>query len=202
MVNYSYDIFSSYFKNSTYIYPFEVTRPKTYLNSNNPQAYIQFDLEYLSFWIEKYKPMPRVVISDMGWCQSFNLVEFNEMFHDNSAASYFRIRTGKMSKAKTKKVYQNLTEVPPLYTMRKEFGFVFGLTIDRNYYADYSSGIKHWMHNNWQVKVIVHSPFEIPDRRHKSYAVNQREIFKMLISAQIRITDESLLGINIEKQVL
>lgn len=199
MVDYSYDIFSSLLKNRTYTYPFKMTEYTDHLNWKNPQAYIQFEIDKSNSWIKKYRLKTGMIISYTGWCHSFNLVEYDKMFHKNSTSEYFDIFHDKILLLRSKNYYQNMTEHSPFYTTRKEYGFDFGFVVNRNYYADQYSGIEHWMYNNWQVKVIVHSSFEMPDVRHRSFDVNIQELFKIFFVVQIKITDSTLLDLDADE---
>ena len=196
MVNYSYDIFSSLLKNNSFSYPFKISHSNPLIDWSNNVAYIQFDTGLLHVWIDKYTIKSKMVISHFGWCDVFNLIDDDKMFLKNSTAEYFNSIQGTRQLSSNLKL-QNLTQNLPLFTPRSELGYTLGLTVNNNPYASGSSGVENFMYLNWEVKVILHSPLELPDRRHKSFVVNDREVFKIGVVGQIRITDKTLLDLDV-----
>jgi len=198
MVNYSYDIFSSLLRNNSFSYPFKITDSNPLIDWRNYKAYIQFDTHLLHVWIDKYSIKSKMVISYLGWCDVFNIIDDDKMLNKNSTAEYFSIIEGGRQMSSKLKL-QNFTQNSPLFTPKSGQGYTAGVTVSNSPYASLSSGIENFMYANWELKVILHSPFELPHKRHKSFAVNDREVFKMTVTGQIRITDDSLLSLDVDE---
>lgn len=137
-------------------------------------------------WLEKYLMDPVMIISHLGWCKTFNIVNNTEMFHESSTADYLDYKIDS----------KNLTEFPQT-TTKKEAGFHGSITLpDDLIFCHF-----HTQCNGASMDktVIIHSPFEMPTIRHKANNMQMEDLAKLAIVPRIRITDETLLHLDVDE---
>lgn len=142
------------------------------------QIFVDFQIA----WVRKFQGTHVVTFSSYGWCNTFNIVDQNEMFFVNSTASYFNYKESYKSVfiASVAGLQKNAPKTP-LFTDKNDFGlhgFIFDVEL---------------------VTVVIHSPYEIPDKRHRSFVLAENEISRLTIEPMIRITDETLLDQDADK---
>lgn len=76
---------------------------------------------------------------------------------------------------------QQNTQSAPHFTTKSDFG-LHGFIFD----ADF-------------VTIVIHSPFETPDSRHRSFVLKESEISRLSIEPIIKITDETLLDQDVDE---
>ena len=143
---------------------------------------MQFHLNFHVDWLRKYQGTHVITFSSYNWCNTFNIVDQKEIFNNNSTADYFDYKPS--SKVDQINVFRDLTKAklnPPLFTSQSDFGF-------------------HSINFNFKnMTVVVHSPYETPDSRHRSYSLYDYEVSRLSIEPQIRITDETLLAQDVDE---
>lgn len=151
-------------------------------NLNVVDVLEQFRLDSQIKWIRKFQGSQKITFSSYGWCNTFNVVDDQQMFHDDSIAQYFRYKR-RFSQAWIGFISDlpNHPQQPPLITTKSDFGF-HGFIFDIDF-----------------VTVVVHSPFETPDFRHRSFELSETEISRLSVEPVISITDETLLDLDIDE---
>ena len=158
--------------------------PKICYKEDTPAfaVFMQFHLNIHVNWLRKYQGTHVITFSSYGWCNTFNIVNQDQLFYENSTAEYFDYKPS--SNIDQTKVFRDLTKAqldPPLFTSKSDFGF---------------RAISFHLQN---VTVVVHSPYETPDSRHRSYSLYEFEVSRLTIEPQIRITDETLLALDVDE---
>jgi len=142
-------------------------------------------------WAEKFSAPTSLTISHFGWCKTFNMVDTDEMFDKYSIADHLRNQAVEKT---TSKIVNN----PPYYTYKKTAGYNgYIQTINnRLRFCDFSYGCNY---DSAQTTIVVHSPYEMPDIRHRRFVIGYLEFSKITIEAQIKITDETLLSLDVDE---
>lgn len=143
-------------------------------------------------WMIKSGVSPVFIISQFGWCKTFNVVGFDQMFNLNSTAGYFQYKSNVNSSDINLKPYSLKS------TVKKEFGYQGYLSFpdDDLEYCFYSA---RCITDGLQSIVIVHSPYEMPDIKHRKFALRYFELSKLAIEPMIKITDETLLDTDVNE---
>jgi len=198
MLNNSYEIFSSLLFNNTASYPFKIKNcaykhcKELTQNWKRLDLYIQRDITYFVTWMERFRLKPDVTISKHGWCITFNAVKDDEIMYKDRVAEYFHYQSSKDKISFPKRAFQNFTRKNPIYTTKKDIGF----------HGTFEVGLNmHFVHiiRNWQLSVILHSPYELPDARHRTIDLSEQDKSKFTIEAQIKVTDDSMLELDINE---
>lgn len=116
------------------------------------------------------------------------------MFINNSTSMYFKFIPTKYADIYGIKT-QKLTQKPPFFTTSKEIGLKASISVVKSRRAACWKCFK----SDWQLRVLVHSPYELPDIRHKNFIVNKEENFRMVMTSQLKITDATLLGLDADE---
>lgn len=159
---------------------------------------MQNSLSLTNVWADKYVTNSRMRISPYGWCNTFNSAVTAKMFHENSTAKYFEgIKANNRVAIDTK--LTGLDIKPPIHTSKKELGYLGILAQDINPLFRCTQFYELCKDTNKQTRVVIHSPFEMMDLRHRSFVMNNKEIYKVTIVPQIKITDGTLLGQDVDE---
>jgi hypothetical protein len=142
----------------------------------------------------KYQITTNLTISAFGWCKTFNIIGYDKMFQENSAADYFKYKT--KSKFDIKSKLQQLRN-NSITSIRKEAGFRASLEFSHQSLTrcQFRSGCNR---ESVQTAVVIHPQHEMPDTRHKKVVMQIYEFMKISIEPQIKITDETLLGLDFD----
>jgi hypothetical protein len=160
--------------------------PKECFYINNTRdiktVFEQFLLDLQIDWQRKFHGNHVITFSSHNWCNTFNIVDHSQLYHTNSTAEYFNYKPSmKSEKIGLFSELQQQTEKSPLYTLKSDLG-LHGFVFDEQF-----------------ATVVIHSPFETPDLRHRSFIMSDSEISKLSIEPVIRITDETLLDLDVDE---
>lgn len=148
------------------------------LNDILGQLHLNFQID----WLRKYRGVHVTTFSSYGWCSTFNIVNDRELFHGNSTAQYFMFKPSLMTEITGKLVHRIINpQKPPLFTNQSDYG-VHAFIFDQE-----------------NATVIIHSPFETPDLRHRNFLLTESETARISIEPVIKITDETLLDLNVDE---
>lgn len=144
-------------------------------------------------WIGKYKIVSTLTLSQFGWCKTFNIVGSDQMFSINSIAEHLKFRSEKSFNQTT----TNEVETP-LFTDEKGSGFQGLVKIPENTrrMCGFHSGCNA---DSIEKTLVIHSPYEMPDVRHKNIKVQVLDLMKIAIDPQIKINDETILGFPVDE---
>jgi len=184
-----YEVVSSFLKDK---YPFDLdscfepNRPESCFNKNNTkdilEIFEQFRLNLQIDWQRKFLGTHVITFSSYNWCNIFNIVDHSQLYHKNSTAQYFNYKTPMKDQIiGLFAVLQKNIKKSPLFTTKSDLG-LHGFVFDEEF-----------------VTVVIHSPFETPDFRHRSFVMSDSEIARLSIEPVIRITDETLLDQDIDE---
>ena len=135
----------------------------------------QFIVNFQVDWLRKFQGTYVITFSSYGWCKTFNIVDDSELFHENSTAQYFRHQpTNKLELIGSIYSLAMNPQNSPLFTAQSDFG-VHAFVFDSD-----------------NTTFVIHSPYEIPDSRHKRFQLSDYEVAKLSIEPIIRITDNNL----------
>jgi len=134
-------------------------------------------------WLGKFVLSHDVTFSSLDWCNTFNIVSHEKIYHSNTTASYFKFHNPPDMEALGIQIDfpRKRTKNHPLFTERSVEGF-YGIT-----YLSYGAF------------VVVHSPYETPDIRHRRISMQEPEFATLTIEPLIKITDETLLELDIDE---
>ncbi|XP_070491511.1 pickpocket protein 28-like [Chironomus tepperi] len=162
----------------------------------------QFELA-MHFWMKlyidfakKYEGIANLTLSAFGWCKTFNIIGYDDMFHANTAADYFKYQD--VPEFDKDSYLVNKEDNSPFYAVRKEAGFraIWELNV-KGSRCLFSSGCNR---DSIQTTVVIHAQHEMPDVRHRKVVINIYEFLKIAIEPQIKITDETLLGLDVDER--
>ena len=119
-------------------------------------------------WILKFNVDAFLTISPFGWCKTFNIINNERMFHENSVAEYVKYKIVE-NVYPTSKFTLNLTD-EPLYTTKKETGF-HGFMTDHGIRYLNCNTLSPCISDTLFTTIIIHSPFEMPDQRHRHFVM-------------------------------
>lgn len=191
-VNNSYEVISTILKYNKYVY---ACNDRYYADKKNHWSYLQDTIAFYGVWMGKYLAKKEMIITPYGWCSIMNLVPYDKMFKPNSTNENFKPIVGSLFTILGFD-YKNLNETPPLYTPKKQIGFVANIAVSQNLFRQCTNKFNN---DNWQISVVIHSPHELPDIRHQTLRVDKGETFKIYVTPEIRITDETLLGLDVDE---
>ena len=116
------------------------------------------------------------------------------MFHENSTAEYFKYR-----KIPERFEIFDLVEFnksASLLTTNKDAGFhgILRKKIKR---------VKSCPEVDYEhLTIIIHPSQELPDRRHRSFNIQYLSFSRVTLEPQIKITDETILGLDVDEYEL
>ena len=206
MLNDSYERFVSVLTTNNATYPFSLHRCTgrydctqvvyhwTFLN-----VYMQYSISLNSVWIDKYRVDSKMKISQYGWCNTFNSAGVMKMYRVNKTAKYFgSIEAWKVLSVQNDKL--KMLEIrPPLFTTRKNKGFRGTVIQGINPLFPCKDYFEICDDENKQTRVVIHSPYEMLDPRHRSFLMNTKEVYKITVLPQIKVTDETLLELDVDE---
>lgn len=142
----------------------------------------QFRLNLQIDWQRKFQGTHQITFSSYNWCNTFNIVDHSQLYYKNSTAQYFNYKAPMKDQIiGLFAVLQKNIKKSPLLTTKSDLG-LHGFVFDEEF-----------------VTVVIHSPFETPDLRHRSFVLSDSEIARLSIEPVIRITDETLLDLDVDE---
>lgn len=154
---------------------------------------MQYWLNHYAEFARKYEITSNLTISAFGWCKTFNIIGYDKMFKSNTNADYFKYQTKSNYQSRLK--LEKLTN-ETIFSIRKEAGVrasvEFGLP--RYMQCYFKAGCNR---ESVHTTIVIHSSDEIPDLRHRKFDMQIYDFLKITIEPQIKITDETLLGLDI-----
>lgn len=166
------------------------------------QSFVHVDIT----WIRRLSVTSNLTISPYGWCNTFNLVDESEMFYENSVAEYFYYqKTFLKSTIETLRRVKNFlpenTDRLPLKTAQSNAGFQGAVYMEKSQYYACNYILDSCRKEKKQLTLILHSPYETPDSRHRTLHFRYAEFAKLTFDPQFRITDDALLSLDIDEYV-
>ncbi|XP_070507966.1 uncharacterized protein [Chironomus tepperi] len=210
LINYndSYQLYSSLLTTNNASYPFDINTcydryncGGIYYDWRNLALYLQNELFINGIWMEKISIKYQYTISFYGWCTTFNLLGEKKIFYENKTAKYFREFKSLFYKNQLFSLDNQLNEAK--YTPKKEHGF-HGI-IEQSFNELLRKGCKGefkkiCLSTEKQTRVVIHPPTELIDPRHQTFVISNREIHKIYVLPSIKITDETLLGLDTDER--
>lgn len=140
-------------------------------------------------WMDRHKVTPIMTISRFGWCKTFNVVEDHQMMNLDTTVGYFRYISQQASNP-----LDFLTSMP-LMTSKKDVGYRSAVSIPLMKFIPcrFGDGCNAQSLRN---VLIIHSPYEMPDIKHRRLILNSHDLVKVAIEAQINIADETVLELE------
>lgn len=161
---------------------------------------MQNELFLRGTWMDKMEIKYQNTISVYGWCHTFNLLGERNMFYDNKTAKYFKEFKSLFYQNQPFTLENQFNEAR--YTPTKDQGF--HATIEQSFNELLRKGCKgdfrkFCLSAEKQTRVVIHPPNELVDPRHRSFVISNREIHKIFVVPSIKITDETLLGLDADE---
>lgn len=153
-------------------------------------------LKFEAIWAQKSQLIANITISSFGWCSTFNIVDESDMIHTNFAANYFRYQNSSNYTKPTE--VQPYNESYPLFTVSKDRGIAVTVHRIRDPLIQCSMIDINCTHQRG-LTLVIHSSNELPDSRHRSLNIRAQNFAKLLIEPQIKITDETLLDMDVDE---
>lgn len=153
-------------------------------------------LKFEAIWVQKSQLIGNITISRFGWCSTFNIMDETDMLHANSIAEYFKYQNSSNSTKSTD--IQQYNEPYPLFTVSKDRGISVTVHRIRDPLIQCSMIDNNCTHQRG-LTLVIHSPNELPDTRHRSLNLKEQDFAKLLIEPQIKITDETLLDMDVDE---
>lgn len=148
-------------------------------------------LDFEVNWIDKYTATTDLTVSNFGWCKTFNLVEMTQMFNTKLLAEHLWNQTAVNSPSL-------ILKNKPYFTSKKTAGYKAEIS-KKNPKLSFCGFTNGCTHDSVQHFIIIHSPYEVPDIRHKRIFIENSDFSKIMVEAVIKITDETLLHLDVNE---
>lgn len=122
------------------------------------------------------------------------------MFYDNKTAKYFKEFKSLFYKNQPFNLENQFNEAR--YTAVKHQGFHGA--VEQSFNEHLRKGCKGdfkklCLSAEKQTRVVIHPPNELVDLRHRTFIISNRQIHKISVVPSIKITDETLLGLDVDE---
>lgn len=174
------------------------------LGYKDKDVYMQYFLNVDAIWINTVTVARNLTISPYGWCHTFNIVNDLEIYHENSTSEYFRFQRPNLNSyiEKHKRIKTLLPENKqqlPLKTTQSSAGFLGNVYMFWSKYYNCMINSVPCKDENKHLTLVVHSPYETPDIRHRSLHLRFAEFAQLTLDPQIKITDDTLMSLDVDE---
>lgn len=116
----------------------------------------------MHFWLKleidfarKFEAFTNLTLSVFGWCKTFNIIGYEDMFYENTAAEYFRYQIPPKFDYKSSLIKKE--DNNPYYSVRKEAGFraIIELNVKGINRCVFTNGCNR---DSVQTTVVIHAP--------------------------------------------
>lgn len=141
-------------------------------------------------WLEKFNFNISYTLTKYGFCRTFNMLDNEEMFHDDSTAESFTAQEYQEIRFRKKK-YQQLVDdqLKPLKTTNKDLG-INGVLFRPHQFQRDAPNVSDTFY------FMFHSYAELPVASSRQFILTSTDRTSFLVTPQLKKIDESLIGMN------